>query len=68
MIKSNLKVIADRKGLSIRRISDDIDHGYETIRKLYNDEMERFPRDLLDKLCVYLNCSIAELIIYEKEQ
>ncbi|KIN36506.1 hypothetical protein B4073_1800 [Bacillus subtilis] len=28
--------------------------------------MERYPRDLLDKVCTYLNIELQELLIFEK--
>ncbi|MGG1457819.1 helix-turn-helix transcriptional regulator [Bacillus subtilis] len=66
MIKSNLKPIIDQRKISIRKLSRDIDHEYPTVRKLYNDEMERYPRELLDKVCTYLNIELQELLIFEK--
>ncbi|MEC2236638.1 helix-turn-helix domain-containing protein [Bacillus subtilis] len=67
MIKSNLKPIIDRRKISIRKLSRDIDHEYPTVRKLYNDEMERYPRELLDKVCTYLNIGLQELLIFQKD-
>ncbi|WP_152977319.1 helix-turn-helix domain-containing protein, partial [Bacillus amyloliquefaciens] len=29
--------------------------------------MERYPRDLLDKVCTYLDIELHELLIYEKD-
>ncbi|QFY85071.1 XRE family transcriptional regulator [Bacillus subtilis] len=66
MIKSNLKHIIDDRKISIRQLSRDIDHEYPTVRKLYNDEMERYPRELLDKVCTHLNIKLQELLIFEK--
>ncbi|MCB4716803.1 XRE family transcriptional regulator [Limosilactobacillus fermentum] len=66
MIRSNLKSIIDERKISIRKLSRDIDHEYPTVRKLYNDEMERYPRDLLDKVCTYLNIELQKLLIFEK--
>ncbi|KXZ22351.1 helix-turn-helix transcriptional regulator [Bacillus nakamurai] len=68
MIKSNLKPILDERKISIRQLSNDIDHGFATVRKLYHDEMERYPRDLLDKICTYLNIELHELLIYKRDQ
>ncbi|ARW07031.1 SPBc2 prophage-derived uncharacterized protein YopB [Bacillus atrophaeus] len=51
MIKSNLKPILDERKISIRQLSNDIDHAFVTVRKLYRDEMERYPRELLNKVC-----------------
>ncbi|MEC0396570.1 helix-turn-helix transcriptional regulator [Bacillus subtilis] len=66
MIKSNLKAILDERKISIRQLSRDIDHEYPTVRKLYNDEMERYPRELLVKVCTYLNIGLHELLIFQK--
>ncbi|WP_345806195.1 helix-turn-helix domain-containing protein [Bacillus subtilis] len=66
MIKSNLKLILDERKISIRKLSRDIDHEYPTVRKLYHDEMERYPRELLDKVCTYLNIELQELLIFQK--
>ncbi|PKJ60903.1 MULTISPECIES: helix-turn-helix domain-containing protein [Bacillus] len=65
MIKSKLKTIIDQRKISIRKLSRDIDHEYPTVRKLYNDEMERYPRELFDKGCPYQN--IHELLIFQKD-
>lgn len=45
MIKSKVKTIIDQRKISIRKLSRDIDHEYPTVRKLYNNEMERYPRE-----------------------
>ncbi|GED55769.1 XRE family transcriptional regulator [Brevibacillus borstelensis] len=62
---SNLKTLAETKGVSIRAIARDIDYRLESVRLLYNDEMERYPRDLLTKLCTYFQCSISDILIFE---
>lgn len=62
MIKSNLKQLVDDKNISIRQLSEEIDHGFETVRKMYNDELKHFPKDLLDKLCNYFECEPGDLI------
>lgn len=62
MIKSNLKQLVDDKNISIRQLSEEIDHGFETVRKMYNDELKHFPKDLLDKLCSYFDCEPGDLI------
>lgn len=70
MIKSNLKQMVDDKSISIRQLSEEIDHGFETVRKMYNDELKHFPKDLLDKLCNYFECEPGDLIkrvVYQTE-
>lgn len=65
-LKSNLKQIMDARGLTIRQVSRDIDHRFGSVRQMYNDEMERFPRDLLAKLCTYLGVTPNDLLVLEE--
>ena len=66
VIKSNLKNLLDAQenDISIRELARELDCQFETIRRFYNDTMERYPRDLIDKLCKYLNVTPGELIVY----
>lgn len=66
-INSNLKQILDQRGLSIRQVARDIDYRFDSVRQLYNNENKTYPRELLAKLCAYLNVSPGELLILEKE-
>ncbi|AIQ29400.1 hypothetical protein P40081_15515 [Paenibacillus sp. FSL P4-0081] len=67
MINSRLKAIADERGLSIRELAREADCHFEIVRRLYNDTMERYPRDVLDKLCKYLNVSVHDILEYTPE-
>lgn len=62
MIRSNLKQIVDEREIVIRELARAIDYRFESVRQMYHDEMERYPRELLTKLCVYLNVEINELL------
>ncbi|MCY7487265.1 helix-turn-helix domain-containing protein [Paenibacillus alvei] len=66
-IKSNLKHFVDKKGISVRQVARDIEYRLGSVQDMYNDTMERYPRELLSKLCVYFNCSINELLILDEE-
>jgi len=65
IIRSNLRALAEARDVSIRKIAQDIDYRFESVRQMYNDEMERYPRDLLTKLCVYFGVTAAELLTLE---
>jgi DNA-binding Xre family transcriptional regulator len=67
MVRSNLKKILDERQLSIRQVAKDINHRHESVRQLYNDELERYPRELLTKLCTYLKVAPGDILIYEIE-
>lgn len=61
-IRSNLRQLAEARGVSIREIARDTGYRFESVRQMYNDEMERYPRDLLAKLCVYFGVTASELL------
>lgn len=61
-IRSNLRQIIDQREIPIKKLARDIDYRFESVRMMYHDEMERYPRELLTKLCVYLNVEINELL------
>jgi DNA-binding Xre family transcriptional regulator len=66
-LRSNLKALADARGVAIRELARVIDYRFESVRQLYNDEMERYPRDLLAKLCAYFGVTVAELLVIETD-
>ncbi len=65
-INCKLKTILDSRGLSIRKVAADTGVQFESLRRLYNNETERLPREILAKLCDYLQVDIADLIKLEK--
>ena len=62
-VHSNLKALVDARGFSIRQVAREADCHFDTVRIMYNDEMERYPRELLYKLATYLDVPINELLI-----
>lgn len=67
MIKSNLKEILDSRGLSIRKVAGDLGYRFETVRRMYNDDMKHYPEDLIDKLCSYLDIGVGDLLEHKKD-
>lgn len=66
MVKSKLKEIIDKKGLSIRKVAGDIEYRFETVRRMYNNDTKHYPQDLLDKLCTYLDIEVGELLVNKR--
>jgi len=66
-VNSKLKTILDERGLSIRKVASDTGLQFESVRRLYNDDTERFPREVLAKLCEYLNIKIEDLLTLNNE-
>lgn len=61
-IRSNLRQIIDQRDIKIKELARAINYRFESVRLMYHDEMERYPRELLAKLCEYLNVGIDELL------
>lgn len=66
MLRSRLKSVLDEKGISVRQVAREIDYRPESVRQMYNDQMERFPRDLLSRLCQYLNITPNDILCIEE--
>ncbi|SFL76167.1 Cro/C1-type HTH DNA-binding domain-containing protein [Paenibacillus sp. 1_12] len=71
VIRSNLKAVMENHDpkLSIRKLAKDIDYHFDSVRRMYKDEMVQYPRDLLLKLCLYFKVQPGQLIrIVEDEE
>jgi DNA-binding Xre family transcriptional regulator len=68
-VRSNLKEIMREKNpnLSIRQLAKDIDYHFDSVRKMYKDEMVQYPRDLIWRLCKYFNVTPGHFIVISNE-
>jgi DNA-binding Xre family transcriptional regulator len=66
-IRSNLKEVMEKHDpkLSIRKLAKDVNYHFDSIRRMYKDEMVQYPRDLLLKLCMYFKVQPGQLIVME---
>lgn len=64
---SNLKMLLDSKGISIRQFAEMTGLPFETLRRLYNDETKQYQRDTIGRICEVLNIGIGELLILVKD-
>jgi putative transcriptional regulator len=62
MIKCHLSRILGEKKLKISDVSKDTGINRGTITRLYQETAVRVEFEVLEKLCVYLNCDISELL------
>lgn len=64
VIRSHLKEVMENHDpkLSIRKLAKDVNYHFDSIRRMYKDEMVQYPRDLLLKLCLYFNVQPGQLI------
>jgi DNA-binding Xre family transcriptional regulator len=67
-VRSNLKAILDERNISVRKLALEIEYRYETVRQLYNNDTEHYPKALITKICNHLDITPGELIILETEK
>ena len=62
MIKCHLSRLMGEKKLKIADVARDTGINRGTITRLYQETAVRVEFDVLEKLCVYLDCVIADLL------
>lgn len=67
MIKCNLSRLMGEKKLKISDVAKDTGINRGTITRLYHETAVRVDFDVLEKLCLYLECEISELFEIENE-
>ncbi|MGO4495451.1 helix-turn-helix domain-containing protein [Paenibacillus sp. 2RAB27] len=70
VIRSKLKEVMENHDpkLSIRRLAKEINYHFDSVRRMYKDEMVQYPRELLLKLCLYFNVQPGQLIGIEMDE
>lgn len=61
MIKCHLSRIMGEKKLKIADVARDIDVNRSTITRLYHETASRVDLDVIEKLCLYLDCEVGDL-------
>jgi putative transcriptional regulator len=66
MIKCNLSRLMGEKKVKISDVARDTEINRGTITRLYQETAVRVEFEVLEKLCLYLNCDISELLELDK--
>ena len=66
MIKCNLSRLMGEKKLKISDVAKDTGINRGTITRLYHETAVRIDFEVLQKLCIYLECGIGELLEVNK--
>ncbi len=66
MIKCHLSRLMGERKLKIADIARDIDVHRNTIALLYYEKAKRIDFEVLEKLCIYFNCSISDLMEFRE--
>jgi DNA-binding Xre family transcriptional regulator len=70
-VKSNLLVLVaqksqrDGKRVTLRGIARDTGISTYTIYAMANNELNEYPKEVLEKLCTYFDCGVGELLRVE---
>jgi putative transcriptional regulator len=62
MITCRLRQLLDKKRWSRYRLQKESGVTYPTLQALYHNKSKGYRSDVLDKLCVALNCQLGELL------
>ncbi len=65
MVKCHLSTLMGKKRVKISDVATALGVHRNTISLLYNENARRIDVDVLNKLCVYFNCSISDLLEYQ---
>ena len=68
VIKIKLQELADAKGVTLYRVSEDTGIGYSTLHKFKENRVKMINLEYLDKLCRYFDCKPDKILDYEKDK
>lgn len=66
-MKVTLDQILDSKGISQNQMAKDTGISTSTLRNLNHNRTTRISFDVLEKICLYLGCDIADILSLDKE-
>jgi putative transcriptional regulator len=67
MIALNLHKIMGEKRLKLADLERLTGVHYSVLSKYYNDKIQRFDRDVLNKICNALKCNVNDLLEFEND-
>ncbi len=61
-MKITLNQVLDQKGISQNQLAKDTGISTSTLRNLNHNRTTRISFDVLEKICMYLNCEIQDIL------
>lgn len=65
-MKITLNQVLDDRGISQNQMAKDTGISVETIRNFKNNKTTRISFDVLEKICIYLDCGVEDVMCLEK--
>lgn len=66
MIKFKLEELLNEKNISRYRLTKEVGTDSKTINRIFNNDTTSIKLDILEKICVALDCKIEDLMYIEK--
>lgn len=64
-MKVMLNQILDEKGISQNQLAKNTGISVSTLRNLNHNKTTRISFDILEKICIYLNCNVNDILLLE---
>ncbi|WED24062.1 helix-turn-helix transcriptional regulator [Vibrio sp. JC009] len=68
MIKCHLSTLLGAKKLKIADVVRDTGVNRSTVNRLFHETNNRIDFDTLEKICLYLDCSVGDLLEVQKDE
>ena len=65
-MKITLNQVLEDRGISQNQMAKDTGISVETIRNFKNNKTTRISFDILEKICIYLDCGVEDVMCLEK--
>ncbi len=65
-MKITLNHVLEDRGISQNQMAKDTGISVETIRNFKNNKTTRISFDILEKICIYLDCGVEDVMCLEK--
>ncbi len=68
MVKLTIKEYLDRTKITRYALAQMTGIKFQTIDNYYKNKVVRYDSYVLDRICTVLNCSIADIVVYTKDE
>ena len=66
-MRLNIKPLVDSKGMNRNQLAKELKMGYQSACDLYDGKTDRIYFDTIEQLCLVLNCTPNDILIFEKD-
>ena len=67
MVKLTIAEYLDKQGITRYELAKRTGGKFQTIDRYYKNHVVRYDSDILDRICVALECNLCDIIEYKKD-